>query len=252
MHHYLDQVFAVAETQGIDPSDLTETILHRAFCLDEAKWGGELATSVDQVKEDYAHLKAIEERQYTGAKYQQDFDILEIKRQVKEEIKNLRVKASVRTKRWPTILSIDIKSYSGQVGGHLLDGQGKLTAGLPTARRHRGDRQSLQLRPQRPLERPHQQQLFPAHYRAGPSGPAQELPQRGAEMNYEMKKVKLGYWMLTAEEGGLALAAFWFGEERNAVRALKKARPLSDDLDALKYLCEAAFLDCQEDQEEDD
>jgi hypothetical protein len=127
MRYYLDQVFAVAAAQGIDPSDLTETLLHRAFCLAEGKWGAELATSVDQVQEEYRHLKDIEERQYTGAKYDKDLDILEIKRQVKEKIKNLRVKASVRTKRWPAILSIDIKSYSGQVGGPLLDGRGKLT-----------------------------------------------------------------------------------------------------------------------------
>jgi hypothetical protein len=73
-------------------------------------------------------------------------------------------------------------------------------------------------------------------------------------MNYEMKMVKLGYWMLTAEEGGLAIAAFWFGEERNAIRAIEQARSLSynlGDLDALKYLAEAALLDCQEDQEQD-
>jgi hypothetical protein len=75
----------------------------------------------------YVTDKAIEEHQYTGAKFDKDMDILEIKRQVKEEIKALRVKASILTKRWPTCLSIHIKSYSGQVGGPLMDGQGKLT-----------------------------------------------------------------------------------------------------------------------------
>jgi hypothetical protein len=68
-------------------------------------------------------------------------------------------------------------------------------------------------------------------------------------MNYDMKKVFLGYWMLTAEEGGRAVAAFWFAEEQAAIRALEAARSFSDDLDALKYVCEAVFVDLKEDDD---
>jgi hypothetical protein len=98
-----------AEQEGVDRDELTDTVLHRTFCLDEKRFAEVLTASVENVKWHKAHREAVAQQQYTGAKYDPNLDILEIKKLVAQKLKALGIKASLRTQRHPNSLAIDIK-----------------------------------------------------------------------------------------------------------------------------------------------
>ena len=105
---WLERIRRRAEQEGVRADELTDTLLHRTFILEREKFDQELGVSVEQVKWHKAHDEAVAKQQYTGAKYDPNLDILDIKKRVAEELKSLGIKASMRTRRHPDILDINI------------------------------------------------------------------------------------------------------------------------------------------------
>jgi hypothetical protein len=106
---WLEKIRRRAEQEGLDADELTDTLLHRTFCLQRPKFDEELGVSVEQVKCHKSHAEAVAKQQYTGAKYDPKLDILDIKKRVAEELKALGIKASMRTRRHsPKSLFINI------------------------------------------------------------------------------------------------------------------------------------------------
>jgi hypothetical protein len=120
---WLETIRRRAEHEGVGADELTDTLLHRTFCLEQEKFGQELGVSVEQVKWQMAHREAVAEQQYTGVRYDPDLDILDIKKRVAGEMKALGIKASMRTRRHPDCLDINITHGPCK----LLDGQDELT-----------------------------------------------------------------------------------------------------------------------------
>jgi len=121
---WIRQIADVARREDLDPDKLIDTVLHRTFCLGRGKFEEVLRESVENVKWHEAHAEAVARQQFTGANYDPELDILEIKKRVAEKIKALGVKASLRTRRHPNYLSIDIKEAPC---GNLFDGEDNLT-----------------------------------------------------------------------------------------------------------------------------
>jgi hypothetical protein len=76
---WLEEIRRRAEQECVGVDELTGTLLHRTFCLEQEKFDQELGVSVEQVKWHKAHREAVAEQQYTGARYDPDLDILDIK-----------------------------------------------------------------------------------------------------------------------------------------------------------------------------
>jgi hypothetical protein len=106
---WLDRVHATAQAANIDAADLVDTILRRQFILHEARWEECLAAAVRNVEDEINHRRAILEQQYTGARYDKNLDLLDIKKLARAEIKRLGCAASLRTSRHPDKLSVDIR-----------------------------------------------------------------------------------------------------------------------------------------------
>jgi hypothetical protein len=120
---WLEAIRRRAAQEGVGADELTDTLLHRTFCLEQEKFDQVLGVSVEQVKWHKAHREAVAKQQYTGARFDPELDILEIKKRVAGEMKALGIEASMRTRRHPDSLDINITDGPCK----LLDDQDELT-----------------------------------------------------------------------------------------------------------------------------
>lgn len=126
MNGHWKEIEQTAQSEGLSIEDLVDTILHRTICLNKADWDRTLEESVGNLHWHRAHREHIAKQQYTGANYDPNLDLAEIKKLVAQEIKALGVKASLRRSSG-TSLFIDIK----EAPFDLEDDQCKLTRQAP-------------------------------------------------------------------------------------------------------------------------